>query len=90
MAEPTYGELRAENERLRRISELEAQIERLTRALEASQRSGKRQAAPFSKGKPQPKPKKPGRKPGDDYGAQANRPPPQRIYETYEARLPES
>lgn len=91
MAEPSYEELRAENERLRRrISELEAQIERLTQALEASQRSGKRQAAPFSKGMPQPQPKKPGRKPGDDYGAKAHRPPPRRIDETYEAHLPQA
>lgn len=90
MAEPTYDELRAENERLRRrISELEAQLERLTQALDASQRSGKRQAAPFSKGAPRPQPKKPGRKPGDDYGAKAHRRPLERIDETYEAPLPQ-
>jgi len=46
---------------LKRIAELEAIIEKLTRG-------GKRQAAPFSKGLPKLNPKKPGRKPGDGYG----------------------
>jgi len=46
---------------LKRIAELEAIIEKLTRGC-------KRQAAPFSKGLPKLNPKKPGRKSGDDYG----------------------
>lgn len=46
---------------LKRIAELEAIIEKLTRG-------GKRQAAPFSKGLPKLNPKKPGRKSGEDYG----------------------
>jgi transposase len=68
--------LRAENQRLRRL-------------LEEARRAGKRQAAPFSKGHRKHKPKKPGRKPGDDYGTKAHRPPPEKIDETYEAPLPD-
>jgi transposase len=74
----------------RRVAELEAQLERLTRLLEQQQRAGKRQAAPFSKGPPATEPKKPGRKAGDAYGTKAHRPPPtpDQITETYEAPLP--
>ncbi len=74
----------------RRVAELEAQLERLTRLLEQQQRAGKRQAAPFAKGPPVAQPKKPGRKPGADYGTKGHRPPPApgQITETYEAPLP--
>jgi transposase len=72
----------------RRVAELEAHVERLTRLLEAQQRAGKRQAAPFAKGPPKPTPKKPGRKPGEDYGTKAHRLPPERIDEILEAPLP--
>jgi transposase len=74
----------------RRVAELEAQLERLTRLLEQQQRTGKRQAAPFAKGQPATEPKKPGRKPGAAYGTKAHRPPPapDQITETYEASLP--
>jgi transposase len=58
----------------RRVAELEAQVERLTRLLEQHQRAGKRQAAPFAKGPPEPK--MPGRKPGAAYGTKAHRLPP--------------
>jgi transposase len=61
----------------RRVAELEAQVERLTRLLEQQQRTGKHQAAPFAKGPPKPNPKKPGRKPGPDYGPKAHRLPPE-------------
>src|SRR5262245_23561979 len=76
----------------RRVAELEAQVERLTRLLEQQQRAGKRQAAPFAKGPPQPQPKKPGRKPGADYGTKAHRPPPnpEQIDEVHEAPLPDA
>jgi transposase len=74
----------------RRVAELEAQVERLTRLLEQQQRAGKRQAAPFAKGSPNPNPKKPGRKPGKDYGTKAHRPPPEHIDEVYEAPLPDA
>ncbi len=47
-----------------RIAELKSANEELRRQLAESQRSGRRQAAPFSKGKRSSKPKRPGRKPG--------------------------
>jgi transposase len=74
----------------RRVAELETHVERLTRLLEQQQRAAKRQAAPFAKGPPKAEPKKPGRRPGADYGAKAHRPPPapEEIIETYEAVLP--
>jgi transposase len=56
--------------------------------LEEQRRAGKRQAAPFSKGKPKKEPKKPGRKPGADYGTKGHRPPPEPIDEVHEALLP--
>ena len=52
----------------RRIHELQAEIERLHRQLDEATRAGKRQAAPFAKGQPKLNPRKPGRKPGKDYG----------------------
>ncbi|HUB27753.1 MAG TPA: hypothetical protein VL992_20180 [Tepidisphaeraceae bacterium] len=55
----------------KRIAELEARIALLEQKLEASLRSGKRQAAPFSRGLPKVDPKRPGRKSGDDYGTKA-------------------
>src|SRR5262245_25200666 len=74
----------------RRVAELEAQVERLTRLLEQQRRAGQRQAAPFTKGPPADQPKKPGRKPGAAYGTKAHRPPPapEQITETYDAVLP--
>jgi transposase len=74
----------------RRVAELEAHVERLTRLLEQPQRAGRRQAAPFAKGPPADQPKKPGRKPGAAYGAKGHRmpPPPEQITETHEAPLP--
>lgn len=71
---------------------LEAEVARLRQLVEELQRSGKRQAAPFSKGTAKGKPKKPGRKPGEDYGPKAHRapPPPEKIDETHEAPLPEA
>lgn len=99
-----YLALKAENERLRaQVAALEAQVQRLLAenqqllaanqkllaALEQARREGKRQAAPFRKpGGPKPNPKKPGRKPGDAYGAQFSRPAPQQIDERYDAPLP--
>src|SRR5262249_53297923 len=74
----------------RRVAQLEAQAERLTRLLEHQQHVGKRQAAPFAKGPPKPNPKKPGRKPGKGYGTKAHRPPPERIDEVHEAPLPDA
>ena len=84
-------ELIAQNARLRaRIGELEAHVEKLAAALEEARRAGKRQAAPFRKKSPKAKPKKPGRKSGEDHGRHAHRAVPERIDETHEAPLPES
>lgn len=90
MSEPTQTgcprcrELEAEVVRLRALAE------RLERRLEELERAGKRQAAPFSKGEPDPDPKPPGRRPGRGYGRKGHRPPPppERIDETHEAELP--
>jgi transposase len=68
----TKAELMAENEKLKsRIADLEQEVESLSAKLkaalaqlEAKGRVGKRQAAPFSKGKKKSKPKRPGRKKG--------------------------
>lgn len=75
----------------RQIDQLKAEKQRLLELLEAERRAGKRQAAPFSKGRLKKKHNKPGRKPGDDYGIKAHRPPPppEQIDETHEAPLPE-
>jgi transposase len=74
----------------RRVSQLEAQVERLTGQLQQAQRAGKRQAAPFAKGPPKPEPKRPGRKPGPDYGPKAHRQPPAHIDEIHEVLLPDA
>jgi transposase len=72
------------------LAELRAQVERLTGLLDEQRRAGKRQAAPFTKGPPQTAPKKPGRKPGADYGTKAHRrpPAPEQVTETLDAPLP--
>ncbi len=91
-----HRKLIEENERLRRrVAELESLVEKLTEqvnklsaALEESRRAGKRQAAPFRKKQTKAKPKKPGRKSGDNHGLHAHRTKPEQIDETYEAPLP--
>ena len=72
----------------RRIVQLEAENERLRRALEQALRAAKRQAAPFSRRGPKAQPAKPGRKPGSRYGPRCRRPIPQRIDEVIEVPLP--
>src|SRR3989442_5530264 len=76
--------LTKENERL------QAEIERLRKALEEALRSLKRQAAPFSKGKPKSEPKRPGRKGGGDYGTRAFRAIPDQVDEQIEVPLPKA
>jgi transposase len=82
------GQLQAQ---ARRVAQLEARVIELTKKLEEATRAGKRQAAPFSKGKPKRDPKKPGRKPNDG-GAHAHRttPIPDQVDETLEANLPDA
>jgi transposase len=74
--------LSEENERL------QAEIERLRKQLEEALRSLKRQAAPFSKGKPKSDPKRPGRKKGSDYGSRAFRGVPDHADEEIPVPLP--
>ena len=73
---------------LRRVAELERQVEDLMRLLDQLRRAGKRQAAPFSKQLPKPAPKTPGRKAGEDYGLKAFRQPPEQIDDEHDAALP--
>jgi transposase len=78
-------------ERDRKIDELLKRVADLEKRLDDKERAGKRQAAPFSKGPPQDKPKTPGRKSGKKHGRHGHRPPPpqEAIDETLEAALPE-
>ena len=71
------------------MKKLKAEVVKLRAALEGAKRAGKRQAAPFSKGKPKSTPKRPGRKPGKAYGKRASRRVPKHIDETHDAPLPE-
>lgn len=72
----------------KKLAALEAELTELRRIIEELRRAGKRQAGPFSKGPPKPQPKRPGRKPGDDYGTHFSRVEPERIDETHHAQLP--
>jgi transposase len=72
-----------------RIAQLENRIEQLEKRLEDLSRSGKRQAAPFSRGLPKLDPKRPGRKSGEDYGTKAFRAVPPVIDEIHDASLPD-
>lgn len=73
----------------RKIEELQAENERLRRALEEALRAVKRQAAPFSRRHPKAHPHKAGRKAGDRYGRRCRRPIPRKIDEIVEVPLPE-
>lgn len=77
-------------ERDRKIDELTRRIAELDKRLDDKERASKRQAAPFSKGPPQEKPKTPGRKAGEKHGVHGHRPPPEAIDEILEAALPEA
>lgn len=72
----------------RQVLRLEAENAKLRSLLEEARRSEKRQAAPFSKGPPKEKPRRPGRKPGEAYGQRFFRPRPEDIDETIEVLLP--
>jgi transposase len=69
------ADLRAEVSRLHAtVDSLRATVDKLTAALEAAQRAGKRQAAPFRNGDgPAVEPKKPGRKKGRRHGRHEHR-----------------
>ena len=70
-------QLEDEKQRLHeKLERLREENERLRNELEAAMRAGKRQAAPFSRGKPKDNPKPPGRKSGKAHGAHHQRPVP--------------
>lgn len=82
-------DLEGENRRLREENQrLKQENERLRRQLEEALRATHRQAAPFSRGQPQPNPKPPGRKAGQDYGQHHGRPVPRRVDERIAVALP--
>ena len=66
----------------------DARIAELEKLLDESRRSGKRQAAPFSKGDPEPEPARPGRKRGDAHGRHGHRMAPANVDRELEAPLP--
>lgn len=85
---PTYDDLVDLTRRqARQLDELRAEVERLKAELEQSRRAGKRQAAPFSKGAPKAKPKRPGRKAGHPPSHRPV-PTPGQIDRTIEVPLP--
>jgi transposase len=75
--------LKEENQRLREENQ------RLREDLEAAQRAGKRQAAPFSRGKPKPNPQRPGRKSGAAHGPHHHRPIPDHVDEEIQVAAPD-
>src|SRR5690348_12022248 len=70
-----------------RLARLQAEADRLKAELEEARRAGKRQAAPFSKGPPKDRPKRPGREPGHPPAHRAA-PPPERVDRTVEVPSP--
>jgi transposase len=87
----TVKELTKEVQSLReQLKRAHAENERLRKALEEALRSLKRQAAPFSKGKPKADPKRPGRKSGGEYGTRAFRAIPDHVDEQIAVSLPKS
>jgi transposase len=82
---------RQDNERLRQDNErLQRELDQTRGELDQARRQAKRQAAPFSKGQPKARPKRPGRKRGAAHGRHGHRqpPPPEQIDEVLEAPLP--
>lgn len=77
------GALRAENAGLR------AENERLRGQVEELRRAGKRQAAPFSRGALKREAKRPGRRPGEEYGTRAHREVPGHVDEEILVGLPD-
>lgn len=75
---------RIERERAR----LERENTRLKDELEAARRTGTRQAAPFSKGPPKRRPRRPGRKSGARHGRHGQRPVPAVVHEPYDVPVP--
>ena len=94
---PDCRALERENRRLERELEksrketdkLREENTGLRKALEEARRSGKRQAAPFSKGKPKKNPRRPGRKAGKEHGPSSWRPAPEHVDRIVDVPLPQ-
>jgi transposase len=71
-----------------RIAQLERQVAKLTHALEEALRAGKRQAAPFSRGKAKSEPRRPGRRPAPLYGPRAARDVPKKVDRVVQVPIP--
>jgi transposase len=82
-------QLQKEYQRLQKeYQQLQKENERLREDLEAAQRAAKRQAAPFSRGKPKPNPQRPGRKSGAAHGPHSHRPIPDHVDEEIQVAAP--
>src|SRR6266508_5611494 len=67
---------------------LRAERDQFAGQVEELRRVGRRQAAPFSKDRPSPHPRRPGRKPGQAYGRRGRRPVPERVDRVVAVGLP--
>ena len=82
-------QLEDEGRRLQeKLERLREENKRLRNELEAAMRAGKRQAAPFSRGKPKNNPQPPGRKSGKAHGAHHQRPIPDHVDEEIQVNAP--
>ena len=80
---------RRQSEQLEKENQqFQEEIKRLRKELEAAQRASRRQAAPFSRGKPKSHPKCPGRKSGAAHGQHHRRPIPDRVDEEITVSAP--
>ena len=77
----------AHRPRRRENDGLRARVAKLEGLLEEAWRAGKRQAAPFSCGKPNSAPGRSGRRSGDDHGKHSHREPPGEVDEELDALL---
>ena len=71
-----------------KLERLREENKRLRNQLDAALRAAKRQAAPFSRGKPKNNPKPPGRKSGKAHGAHHRRPVPDHVDEEIQVNAP--
>ena len=83
------AQLEDEKQRLHeKLERLREENERLRNELDAAMRAAKRQAGPFSRGKPKDHPKSPGRKSGKAHGAHHQRPIPDHVDEEIQVHAP--
>jgi len=88
-ARKQVAQLEEERQRLQEnVERLRKENERLRNELDIALRAAKRQAAPFSRGKPKRNPKSPGRKSGKAHGAHHQRPVPDHVDEEIQVNPP--